>query len=106
MLTWLLLDVTDSLVREYVVEIITQPTGHAMDDVLKMNLSQHIPAGFVSVGLSADGHLAVRFDVDGTESPDQALTLGLEIFKMVMDHLDCPYVLRKLTVGPHEEFDD
>lgn len=92
--------------REYVVEIVTEPTGEAMDDLLRAEIIQRLPTARASSGLSQDGHLAIRFGVQG-EGPEDALRTGLAMFREVTLELGhFSFRLRKLTAGPPDEFDD
>lgn len=91
---------------EYIVELITEPTGEAMDSLWRGELIQRLPAMSAMSGLSQDGHLGVWFDV---EAPDlvAAIRDAVDIFCGVADEIGgADFRFRKITAGRPDEFDD
>jgi hypothetical protein len=88
---------------EYMLEIVTEPTGEAMDEALRGEIIQRL--GDAEAGHSLDGHLGIRMRVWG-DDPESALREGLQLFRDVIAELfGLQFRVRKVCVGPPSEFE-
>ena len=87
---------------EYTVEIITEPNREALNEASRWFIIERL--GEAEAGFSPDAHLGVRIREVTAEGPEEALRLAMEVFHEVTAGMDLR--LRKLTVGPQDEFDE
>lgn len=87
---------------EYLLEIITEPTGDALNEGTRQAVVERL--GEASAGFSPDGHLGIRIRELTASGAEKALSIGLEIFHDVTHGMGLR--LRKITIGPPDEFDD
>ncbi len=87
---------------EYTVEIITEPAGEALDEGARWFIVERL--GEAAVGFSPDAHLGVRVREVIAADHEEALRLTLEMFRDVTAGMDLR--IRKVTVGPHDDFDE
>jgi hypothetical protein len=90
--------------NEYTVEIVTEPTGEALDRDFRMNFVQRLPTIQASIGLSQDGNFAARLEVNAAD-PEAALKLGLELFRQTADQFGLAPRVRRLIVAPVGDLD-
>jgi hypothetical protein len=90
------------MMPEYLLEIITEPTGDALNEGTRQAVIERF--GEASAGFSPNGHLGIRIRELSASGAEEALRTGLEIFHDVTDGMGLR--LRKITIGPPHEFDD